>query len=147
MLPREHAVYGLIFVLVIGLVFPNIGLLNLFLIFFGSFFIDFDHYLIAVDKNRSLSLKKSYKYYDKLRVMWIAQERRGIKKKMPLMIFHTIEFHIIAALLGFFVWDGFLFVLLGMILHSILDIINMHGEKALYRREFLLFSWIAKKNF
>lgn len=145
MLPREHAVYGLIFVLLIWLLFPFVGLLNLFLVFFGSFFIDFDHYIVFVKKNGSLSLKKSYEYYDKLRKIWIAQEKRGIKKKAPLMIFHTIEFHVVVALLGFFVWNGFLFILLGMIFHSVLDVISMHQERALYRREFSFIGWIAKK--
>ena len=53
------------------------------------------------------------------------------------MIFHTVEFHILVFLLGF-LWPGFWFILMGMIFHSILDLISLTYERQLWHREFSL---------
>jgi hypothetical protein len=129
MLPHTHATYGAIFALIIYLLFP-ITLSQAALIFLASFLIDFDHYTWYVLKKKDFSLKNAYYFLKELE-----------HKKRSLMLFHTIEFHLLVFLLAY-IWIGFWFILLGMIFHSILDIIHLVYEKKLSQREFCLLRYI-----
>ena len=125
MLPKWHVLFDFVFAYIIYW-FTSITIFQASLIFLASVFIDFDHYLWYRFKKKDWNLKNSYGY--------LKTKERLTKK---LMIFHTIEFHIFIGLLIFF-WHGFLFILIGMIFHSICDLISMFYEKTLYTREFLL---------
>jgi len=57
------------------------------------------------------------------------------------MIFHTIEFHIFVGLLSF-IWHGFFFILIGMIFHSVCDLISLIYERRLRVREFSLIKYL-----
>lgn len=127
MLPKWHALYGFLF----SYFFYNLSPLTLFevgLIFFSSVFIDFDHYLWYVNKKKDWNLKNAYNFL---------KRQKNIK---TLMIFHTIEFHTLVALLGF-IWIGFFYILIGMIFHSVLDIIDMIYRNKLGCREFSILSF------
>tara|TARA_Y100000034_G_scaffold99887_1_gene122916 strand:- start:41 stop:427 length:387 start_codon:yes stop_codon:yes gene_type:complete len=126
MLPKWHILFGVIFSLILFYIFPIIGLFNLSLIFLSSFLIDFDHYFWYIYKKKDWNLKNSYNYLKK--------EARNLRKGM---VFHTIEFHIFVGLLGL-IWAGFFYILIGMISHSLTDLVSLIYEKRLYSRRFSL---------
>ena len=141
MLPRWHILLGLIFSLIIWIIFPYIDWIFIALIFLSSFLIDFDHYMCSVYKTGKLSLFDSFEYHRKERIKYLKERSRGIRRKGDFHIFHTIEFNILVFLLGY-LWAGFYYILIGMLFHSILDIISGIYEDWLYRREFLLARWL-----
>ena len=144
MLPRWHIFYGLIFFLFIYFIFPELGIFNAFLIFFASVFIDFDHYLNAVVKTNSLGLLNAFAYYKIKAKLAEEEHREGIKNKADFQFFHTIEFHILVLLLGF-IWSGFIYIFIGVLFHSILDVIYMTYNDVLYAREFFFFNWLIQR--
>ena len=137
MLPKWHILFGAIFSMLVYFIF-NINLFQVSLIFLASIFIDFDHYLFYVFRKKDFNLKRAYIWHKSLP-----------KDHKPLMqIFHTIEFFIIIFLLSF-IWIGFLFILIGLLLHSIIELIDMIYSKKFNGREFSLISYLVrdKKNY
>ena len=61
-------------------------------------------------------------------------------------MFHTVEFHLLVGLLGL-VWIGFFYIFIGMIFHSLLDVVDLTKRDTFYRREFFFFNWLGKKVF
>ena len=126
MLPKWHILFGFVFAYVIYW-FSSISIFEASLIFLFSILIDFDHYIWYAIKKKDWNFRKAYYWHKALP-----------KNHKPIMhIFHTIEFHIFAGLLIFF-WHGFLFILIGMIFHSVLDIIDIVYNKKWGVREFSL---------
>jgi len=125
MLPKWHALFGFVFAYIIYW-FTSATIFQASLIFLSSVLIDFDHYLWYGFKKKDWNLKNVYIYLKK---------HRNIVKS--LMLFHTIELHIFVAVLSF-IWSGFFYVLIGMIFHSITDLIGLIYEERLYTREFSL---------
>jgi len=142
MLPRWHVVLGAVFTFIFSIVFPKVQVFYLSLIFLSSFLIDFDHYVVAAMKNRHFSLIRAFRYYDVRRVEEEENKSRGVRKKGDFHILHTVEFHLIVLLLGF-LWEGFFYVFIGMVFHSLVDIIDLKKTDYLYLREF----WLLKKFF
>lgn len=144
MLPRWHILSGAIFTLVIWIFSPGISYLYLGLIFLSSFLIDFDHYLVFAYKTGKWKLGEAFHYY-KLKT---AQEKkdiqRGIKRRSDFQIFHTIEFHVLVGLLGIF-WIGFFYIFIGMMFHSLLDVISLLNARGMHLREFFFFNWMATR--
>mgnify|MGYP001607230076 CR=1 FL=1 len=144
MLPKTHIILGAIFSIIIWIIFQNINLIYLSLIFLSSFLIDFDHYLAYVFKTKNLSLNKAFDYHTTLDKSDVAERTKEIKKRGPFHVFHTFEF-MLAVYLVSLIWTPFLYILIGMLFHSILDIIYLINLRALYRREFFLTNWIIKQ--
>ncbi len=145
MLPRWHIFFGAIFTLVVFVMIPSLSWFYLTLIFLSSFLIDFDHYLVsAFRRGKVISLSDSLKYHDELGIKERAEINKGIKRKGDFHIFHTIEFHALIGLLGFF-WVGFFYIFIGMFFHSLLDVYTGLRDGWLHKREFFFFNWIGKK--
>jgi len=144
MLPRWHIVLGFVFSILYWILFPRTDLIYIVLIFLSSFLIDFDHYLNALSKTGSVSLRKAFEYHKVLGEIEKYEQKKGIKRKSDFEIFHTFEFHLLVLLLSF-VWIGFFYIFLGMLFHSIIDIISMIYAGRLYSREFFLFNWILRQ--
>lgn len=144
MLPKTHIILGALFSIIIWILFPDINLIYLSLIFLSSFLIDFDHYLAYVFETKNLSLKKAFDYHTRLDKLEIAERKKGIKNRGPFHVFHTFEF-ILAVYLVSFIWTPFLYILIGMLFHSALDIIYLINIRYLYRREFFFTNWIRKQ--
>nr|AQS29450.1 hypothetical protein [uncultured archaeon]AQS29478.1 hypothetical protein [uncultured archaeon] len=145
MLPRWHVVLGAIFTSVIWIFAPQVGIFYLLLIFAASFLIDFDHYACFVMKTKKLSLKKSFSYHNKLIKKQREEIKKGIKTKFPdFHLFHTIEFHVLIGLLGL-LWTGFFYIFIGMLFHSLLDVIDLTRGGAMHVREFFFFKWFYNK--
>lgn len=145
MLPRWHIILGAIFSLVLWYIAPKVEWYNIIIVFLASFLIDFDHYLSAAIKDKSnLNLFNSFKYYEKQGKEEISQRNKGIRKVGDFHLFHTAEFHIFVFILGLF-FPFFMFVFIGMLFHSIIDIYDLMKTDFMYRREFFLFNWIKNK--
>lgn len=144
MIPRWHIVLGLIFVSVLYFIAPETKLIYLGLVFFGSVFIDLDHYIQAVRKTGSWSLQRALDYYRKLGIQEEMEKKKGIRRRGDFHLFHTIEFHIFVGLLGL-LWIGFFYLFLGMVFHSLTDLLSIGIEGRLYRREFFFSNWLAKR--
>lgn len=144
MLPKTHILLGAFFSALIWLLFPEIAWYNILLIFLSSFLIDFDHYMCAVRKNRSWSLLSALRYYDGLGAIEKVEFKQGIKKKGDFHIFHTVEFHLFVLLMGLW-FEPFFFIFIGMVFHSLMDLISMGYKKRLYRREFLFSFWLFRR--
>jgi len=124
MLPKYHIITGAILTPLIYSIFP-ITILQATIIFFSSFLIDVDHYLLYIFQTKDLSFKRARKYFIKRRKRWISlplNERE--KYKRPIFIFHGIEFWLLLILLTNYtslIW----FVLLGILIHITLDYIDL----------------------
>ncbi len=137
MLPKTHAIAGGIFSILIYFIF-QISLFNAFLIFLASFLIDFDHSVWYICRKKDFSLKKAYNLLKSIE-----------KPPKPIMvIFHTIEFLLFMFILSFF-FEPFLFLLIGMLFHSVLDIIDLEYRGIFNYREFSLIRYLFsnKKNY
>ncbi|MBS3090897.1 hypothetical protein J4217_00430 [Candidatus Pacearchaeota archaeon] len=144
MLPRWHIFLGLISTILITLVFPNTSMLYLLLFFLSSFLIDFDHYANAAMKTNKLGLRNAFEYHKILGEIEKEEHKKGLRRKGDFHPFHTIEFHLLVLLLGF-LWTSFFFIFLGMLFHSIMDLISIQYKGYLYRREFFFLNWLRKK--
>lgn len=144
MLPRWHVLLGAIFTLAIKILFPDTSNLYLALLFLSSVFIDLDHYANAVLKTKKFGLRNAFEYHKIMAKIALQNKLKNIRNKGDFELFHTIEFHILIFLLGF-VWAGFFYILIGMIFHSICDIISIWYDDCLYAREFIFFNWLAQK--
>jgi hypothetical protein len=131
MLPKIHALIGIILSILICLIF-HISLFYTFVVFFASVFIDFDHYVWFVIKKKDFSLKNAYHHFkEKRKIFHKLSNKEKHKHKMPYLIFHVIEFWIILFLLSYFN-KIFLFVLIGTLIHMLLDYIEIIHNKTLF---------------
>ena len=144
MYPRWHIFWGAIFSAVIWISAPKTNFIYILFVLFSSILMDFDHYLCAVLKTRKLGLFHSFAYHDEMKEIMLEERNKGIREKGDFHLFHTIEFHILVGLLGF-LWIGFFYVFLGMVFHSLLDIVSMLYDDLMYRREFFLVKWLWEK--
>jgi len=134
MLPKTHAILGAVFSVLIYFIF-HVSLFNVSLIFLASVLIDFDHYVFYIQKKNDFSLKNSYNFLKK----------ESQKKHKPMLhIFHTLEFMILIIILSF-IWQGFLFVFIGMIFHSAFDIGDFIYHKKYTAREHFLIRYLILK--
>jgi hypothetical protein len=144
MLPKQHIFYGAFFTAVFWIIFPKTEFIYLALIFFSSFLVDIDHYLCAVFDTKKISLRNALDYYKQIILRTTQERKNGIRKKGNFHLFHTIEFHILIGILGIF-WQPFIYIFIGMVFHSFLDIFDMINRDYLYHREFFFFNWLKKK--
>jgi len=132
MLPKTHIIVGAIFSLLIFFIFPQIGWLNAMAIFLASFLIDVDHYIYYVYKEKDHSLKRAYRWFVRNGINFYRLRKSQQKKyKRAIFIFHGIECWLII-LLMVFVHNIFLFILAGIILHMILDYIDISFKNQPY---------------
>ncbi|NQV08740.1 hypothetical protein HQ529_02705 [Candidatus Woesearchaeota archaeon] len=101
--------------------FPAFGWKAVFVLI-GGFFIDTDHYLFYLFKEKSFNLRNAYFYFkDK-------QNCENVLRNYVLP-FHTMEALVVSAVLSLY-FEIFLMVTVGMILHIILDwIYELRNQK------------------
>ena len=134
MLPKWHILFGAIFSLILYL-FLDVSLINSAIVFLASVLIDFDHYLFIVKRNKDISLKKAY--------IW--HKNMGQHHKPVVHIFHTVEFLVLIFILSLFS-TFFLFILIGMLFHSIFDLIELGYNKRISCREYFLTRYLLTKD-
>lgn len=74
----------------------------------------------------------------------LQEKSKGIRKKGHFHLLHTIEFHILLAILALF-FQPFVFIFIGVFFHSIMDFFDLTFRDMLYRREYFFFKWLLKK--
>jgi hypothetical protein len=79
-----------------------------------------------------------------LRKKVVEEKGRGIFKKGDFHIFHTFEFHALVLAIGL-IFNPFLYIFIGMLFHSLLDLADLTVKDEVYRREFFLTNWVRKK--
>ncbi len=145
MLPRWHIIIGAVFAGVIWLSAPNLHWIYPLLIFLSSFLIDIDHYLNAAWKTKKASLFEAFRYHDHMKTVEQKENARGIKQRGDFHLFHTVEFILLVGILGV-LWLPFLYIFLGLVFHSLLDIIWLVYYDRFYRREFFLTRWLINRS-
>lgn len=104
----------------------------------GGVLIDFDHYLWYIYKFRKYSLRASYKFYSIEAAKTDFEIVKGI-----LLLFHTIEFLLIAIIFSFY-FDFALVFTIGLSFHLILDIIHRYSIAETFITNPSIISWILK---
>lgn len=144
MFPRWHIILGAIFTLVIWAFAPNLSWVYLLLIFSSSVLIDLDHYIVGAMRTGTLNYGKIFSYHVEMNKKLTKLREQGIKKKADFHFFHTIEFQALIGILGIF-WISFFYVFIGMIFHSLVDLLFLLEQDRFYTREYFFLSWLAKK--
>ena len=145
MLPRKHILLGLVFALLVKLVWFDVSWFFVGLVFAASVLIDVDHYLAWGLKSGTWSLRKSLRDHARLGVEERKMVAAGVRKRGHFHLFHTVEFHLAVLLLGLFLWEGFLWVFFGMLFHSLCDVWDLGRREVLWRREFWFVAWLGRK--
>lgn len=146
MLPKTHIIIGALFSIALWLIFPAINWYGTLTIFLASFLIDFDHYLYYVKNKRTLNLREAYKWFvDKREKLLRLTSQERAKYKKVIMIFHGIECWIILLLL-LFVHKIFMLILVGILIHMILDFIEIYQIKdPFYQKTSQIYTYIKNK--
>jgi len=120
----RHIIWGFIFSLLILLLFPQIELIGFFLIWSSSVLIDFDHYVYYIYKKKDWSLMKAYNWNMNKTKQFLSLSRKERNKTFTgFFIFHGLEILIILFILGIFLSRYFFFISLGILFHTLLDIV------------------------
>jgi hypothetical protein len=134
MLPKTHAIAGLLFC-IFCYIFFNFTFLEVSLIFLANIFIDVDHYLFYVFRKKDLNLKNAYEWN-----LYLPDDHKPV-----MHIFHCTEFFIVIFLLSIFFFP-IIFILIGLIFHSIFDLFELitNVKSKVYLREYFLFRYLIR---
>ncbi len=132
MLWTPHFIIGII---TSCLLFPFYGW-NVLIILISNILIDADHYLWYVFGMKSFNLPEAFKFYK--------NRKLRLRYKNILHIFHTSEILIFLIILSFFN-EFFLLVLIGVVIHLILDVIDLISKGYLELRAWSFFGWFLFK--
>lgn len=131
MLPKFHALFGLILSGILLLIFPQIGLIGFFIIWASSVLIDVDHYLYYVWRKKDWNLKNSFIWFIKVSKDFnkLSKEQRE-KVYFGFYFLHGIEAVLVLILFFYFSHNPiFMFILIGFIIHQIIDLIDLYQNK------------------
>jgi len=107
--------------------------------------IDFDHYLWYVVKKKDFSLTRAYNHFIESRDLWLRLSKKQKETfESGIIIFHGIECWILLVLL-IMVSKLFIFVLIGVAIHMILDFIEMYKYNSPWHTK-LSQIWVHQKN-
>jgi len=125
--PSWHIFFGFLFSVFLFFLFPEVGIINLSLLFFSSVLIDVDHYLFYIYEKRGFNLRRAYAYFIEKKKKW---NKFGNKVHNPLpsfFIFHGLEVLLLLFVLSFF-FSPLYFIFIGFSFHLLLDLM----EQAVY---------------
>jgi hypothetical protein len=147
MLPKWHVLYSFVFVIIL-IDFFNFPLLGALVVFLAAIFIDVDHILIYFLETKSLDLGNFYSWSMKKREWYkslSSKERERLRQ--PHFILHGIEF-ILFLIPLVFLHDFFLWVLVGVLFHLMLDFIHLFYESSTHYsiRTSQIWLWQRNKN-
>jgi len=147
MYPYQHLILGILFSLILFVIFPEIGLIGVLLIIFSTVLIDIDHYFYTSFRKKNFNFFKIYKWHIKADEKFRKLKRSERNKTFVAWCFlHGLEILLILALATFFISHYFIFVLTGFTFHLFLDIVY---EKFFIfddpRKLSIIYSFIRKK--
>ena len=138
MLPRWHIFWGVVFCFFFKFISPDTTYLSLFLIWFASVFVDFDHYLVAAFVHKKFNPISAINHgYERRERILEQKEEFGVCEKGDFHPLHTVEVHLLVGILALF-FAPFYFIFIGMVFHSLLDLVWMVRHDVLDSREFFL---------
>lgn len=118
MLPSIHLVVSLILA---AILFPFFGLYSLFALV-GGYLVDVDHLIFYWIKFKSLNIKQAYRYF-----RGILQRKDVEEHNTVIAVFHSLELMGLLIVLSFY-HIVFFVILIGLIVHVILDMIAIHQK-------------------
>lgn len=118
MLPSIHLVVSLILA---AILFPFFGLYSLFALV-GGYLVDVDHLIFYWIKFKSLNIKQVYRYFRD-----IVQRKDVEEHNTVIAVFHSLELMGLLIVLSFY-HIVFFVILIGLIVHVILDMIAIHQK-------------------
>ena len=125
MFPKYHLFFGLIFSIIVLMIFPSIEWIGFFVIVSSSVLIDVDHYLYYVFKKKDLSLKRAHRWFhDNIK------KYNGLSLEHKKQVYSGIFFlHGIESIILLIILSShmaiFLFVLIGFIFHQVIDFVDL----------------------
>lgn len=121
----QHIILGVVFSVILFLVFPQAGLVGITMVFFSTILIDVDHYIDHVVRKKDWSLKNAYKNSIKKMSKFISLPRKKRDRFYGgFYCLHGLEFLVVLFILSIIVSRYFFFVFLGVSFHLLLDIIH-----------------------
>ena len=124
MFPSQHLLIGTVFVVLLYLAFPSIGIDGAIIILASTVLIDIDHYIYYIYEKGNWNPLKAYHWFRIKHASWLRLSREERNKHRGIIFFlHGIETQIIWLLLGIFVHRYFLFVFIGFMFHLFLDLV------------------------
>ena len=124
MLPRTHAIFGILFSLAV-VYFFNLSIVAGIIIFLSSLLIDIDHYLYYVYKKKKWNLKDAYSWFVKRKKKMLLLHRDQRNKTYTGFFFlHGFEILILLFALGYYISVYFYYILIGFSFHLFFDLIH-----------------------
>ena len=119
---QSHLVLGLIFALILLVIFPQIGLIGFLLIALSTVLIDVDHYIYYVYKKKDWSLNNAYNWFIERskRFQNLSRAQRN-KVYSGFCFLHGTEILLVLLLFTLFS-EYFLFIFIGFTFHLFLDV-------------------------
>jgi hypothetical protein len=141
---KWHVLVGFVISYIL-IYFFNLEISAGLIIFLSSWMIDIDHYFWYGVTARDWIPIHAISWYKKSCKKWSQMTREKRKQfKIGVFIFHSLVFIVILAILSF-LSKIFLFILLGVIIHMLLDLIDLiHRGDSLSNKLFLCY--IIRKN-
>jgi hypothetical protein len=123
MLPKAHIIFGAFLTLLLHFAFPGVSLFYLAIVLLSSVLIDGDHYFYYIFKTGNLNPIKAIKWHKEHMKKTFSLSMNERKKIYTGFYFlHGIEWIIIFALLGRFVFPVLTYVSIGFLFHFAIDI-------------------------
>ncbi len=127
MIPKWHIITGLLFGLLLWLVFPKISLTGAIIVFLASVLIDFDHYVYYVYKTGKFGFRGAFSWYFKNKEKFYAMTKKERSKiYVGLYLLHGVEAIVILIILQVITENPlFSYIIIGFVFHQILDVIDL----------------------
>lgn len=140
MFPIKHIIYGAIFSLTLYIFSPYSNFIPFLIIFLSSVLIDIDHYFIYAFRKKDKNFFRSYKWHVNLKY-----NKKELEENTPFPhFFHSFEFFVLLVILSFYNLI-FIYITIGFLFHSLLDIFYMKKTKFLKNREFFMIRWLIRQ--
>lgn len=104
----------------------------------GGVLVDVDHYLLYWQRTGSLSIRGMFRYFADL---------QPIQRNIPyvgLCLFHTVDFFLLVALLGYFFPILYSF-LAGALYHFVIDLFDLRRKGVFFIRPFFLLEHLIRR--
>lgn len=150
MMPGEHLLIGFVFTMIMGMIFPGLGVYGIILIFMASIFIDIDHYFAYIKAKKDYNIKKAYDWF----IIDDGTTKSFVEKSF--IPFHSIEFLLLLIsglyTINYYVLPVWMFhtvfaILLGCTFHLVVDLIYiLWTHDKLYIKISFIYSYIKNKS-
>jgi hypothetical protein len=146
MLPKYHIFFGFLLSLFLVILFPNINLIWVGIVFLSSFLIDVDHYFYYVFNRKNANPKKAVNYFfDKRKKANKMNIKERNKFYSGFYFLHGIEILIILAVAGIFVSKYFFLIFIGFAFHLCLDLYEEISLGLRLDKISLIYDWFKFK--